>query len=96
MQRYAIINDDNADKTVALDGAYADDVTTELTNYLEKFDGWFEAPGSGSIQVRFYMSCDDDCKLEFDSSTPYGSGSQSLSNILEVTSAMTYRNYNSM
>ena len=55
-------------------------------------DGWFKAPSTGNF--KFYMSCDDECKLEFDATNYYGSGSNYvLSNILEQNSWMYFRSY---
>lgn len=55
-------------------------------------DGWFKAPATGDY--RFYMSCDDECKLEFDATNYYGSGADyTLTNILQSTGAMDFRNY---
>jgi hypothetical protein len=42
------------------------------------------------------MSCDDECKLEFDATNYYGSGTPAdldNNNILERNSHMTFRSY---
>ena len=55
-------------------------------------EGWFLAPATGNF--KFYMSCDDTCRLEFDATNYYYSGgSVSYTTLIDVTSAMTYRNY---
>ena len=59
---------------------------------MEVMEGWFLAPATGNY--RFYMSCDDNCRLEFDATNYYSSGgSVSYTTLIDVTSSMTFRNY---
>jgi hypothetical protein len=86
------MDDDTYDTSSAADSNYEDSVATQTENYTEEFDGWFKAPASANY--RFFMACDDRCTLELDSTNPYSSGTTpSLIQLLEVTSAMTFRHY---
>ena len=90
--RYDTLTDESADTSTLNDSSYEGSVAVQSSTYLTKMDGWFKAPSTGNF--RFYMSCDDECKLEFDATNYYGSGSAySLTNILEQNSAMTFRSY---
>lgn len=90
--RYDIVLDEDADTSGNLDGDLASEVTTHTSNYLQVLDGWFKAPATATYI--FYMSCDDSCKLEFDSTNYYESGATaSLTEILTSSSYMSFRNY---
>ena len=90
--RYDEIDDDTADQTVSANEDYESSVAIATTKYMEVMEGWFLAPATGNF--KFYMSCDDTCRLEFDATNYYYSGgSVSYTTLIDVTSAMTYRNY---
>ena len=91
-ERYEVIDDRTIDTSTLADKGYKDKVSITQSDYTEKFDGWFKAPASGKF--RFFMSCDDKCRLEFDSAHPYGSGTApNMQTILEVSSWMSFRRY---
>jgi len=89
--RYEILDDNTVDTSTAPDDGYADSVSIQTENYTEEFDGWFKAPADGDF--RFFMACDNKCKLEFDSVNFYGSGTPSLVTLIEIHSSMTFRHY---
>ena len=88
--RYDEIADDTADQTTSANEDYADTVAVETTKYMEVMEGWFLAPATGNF--RFYMSCDDNCRLDFDTTNYFFSGGTvSYTTLIDVTSYMTFR-----
>ena len=53
--------------------------------------GWFKAPATGNY--RFYISCDDACKLFLDETTAYGAGTPTLSEKAVRHWATEWRHY---
>ena len=91
-RRFDQLFEEDADATSISSDDFESDVAVDSSNYLTVMDGWFKAPSTGNF--KFYMSCDDECKLEFDSTNYYGSGSSySMSTILEQNSWMQFRSY---
>lgn len=70
-ERYDLLLDESAD-TSTLNSDWENRVSRRTSNYLTVLDGWFKAPATGTYT--FYLTCDDHCKLELDSSNPYSSG----------------------
>jgi hypothetical protein len=92
--RYVELLDEDVDtdSDTLSDSSFSSSVAVQTSNYLTVMDGWFKAPATGNF--RFYMSCDDECKLEFDQANHYGSGNAiSMTELLTHTSAMTWRSY---
>ena len=91
-ERWETLTDEDMDNSLFYED-FDDSVAITKTNYLQVLDGWFKAPDTGSYT--FMITCDDTCRLEFDASNHYGSGSSpSLSTIVESTSYGYLRNYN--
>jgi len=49
-----------------------DDAINRDVNYQQKLSGWFTAPATANY--RFYIACDDACKLLLDAENPLSSG----------------------
>ena len=91
-ERYDELLEEDADATSLSGGDFESNVAVQSSYYLTVMDGWFKAPSTGNF--RFYMSCDDECKLEFDDTNHYATGNAySLTNVLEQNSWMKFRSY---
>lgn len=67
--------------------AFAQDV-----NYQQRLSGWFTAPATANY--RFYMSCDDACRLLLDSVNPFSSGTPTSPTLIAYRNSWTqWRNY---
>ena len=62
------------------------------TNYGQKLSGWFVAPATANY--RFYISCDDMCRLLLDAANPFSSGTPPIPTIIATRGTWTsWRNY---
>jgi len=61
-------------------------------NYQQKLSGWFTAPATANY--RFYISCDDACKLLLDAVNPLSSGTPASPSVIAYRYYWTqWRNY---